>query len=220
MTVTIDEDGDGSGDGEITSTAGHAYWTAETVDGDGYWAPARDLVSGAWLRTSSGTWVQATVITAYTTQTHTYNLTVANHHTYYIQAGTTDALVHNCGSGAKDGAGLSDQELLDAAAGLRDNFIEEASWGSNRKRPATVTAGYNVETRQYAAGGSFRGACAEMCVVAQLGGDASMVRFTTAVRPSKGNQVPICMVCEIRYGRSAFVQHGTEFLSDFFTRFY
>jgi len=56
VTVTIDEDADGSGDGQITSTAGHAYWTADTVDGDGYWAPARDLVAGAWLRTSSGTW--------------------------------------------------------------------------------------------------------------------------------------------------------------------
>jgi len=98
VIVTIDEDGDGTGDGEITSTAGHAYWTAETVDGDGYWAPARDLVSGAWLRTSSGTWVQATVITAYTTKTHTYNLTVADFHTYYVTAGNTNALVHNCDS--------------------------------------------------------------------------------------------------------------------------
>jgi len=64
-----------------------------TEAGDGNWAPARDLATGAWLRTSSGTWVQATVITAYTTKTHTYNLTVADHHTYYVTAGNTDTLV-------------------------------------------------------------------------------------------------------------------------------
>jgi len=166
------------------------------------------------LRTSSGTWVQATVITAYTTKTHTYNLTVADFHTYYVTAGNTDTLVHNCGSGAKDGAGLSDQELLDAAAGLRDDFIEEASWGSNRKRPATVTAGYNIETRQYAAGASNRGVCAEVCVVNQLGGDPSNIVFTTAIRPSKGLQVKICVSCEGQFGRAGFQEPGTLFDSD------
>jgi hypothetical protein len=30
------------------------------------------------------------------------------------------------------------------------------------------------------------GACAEMCVIDQLGGDASKVRFTSAVRPFGG----------------------------------
>ncbi|GAA4921447.1 hypothetical protein GCM10023223_48110 [Stackebrandtia albiflava] len=42
--------------------------------------------TGAWLRTSAGTWVQATAIGAYETRTHTYNLTVATFHTYYVQA--------------------------------------------------------------------------------------------------------------------------------------
>lgn len=105
-----------------------------------------------------------------------------------------------------------------SAAGAHSATSPPAPAGSapsNSKRPATVTAGYNVETGQYAAGGSLRGACAEMCVVAQLGGDASRIRPTSAVRPRTGDSVDICMVCEARYGRSAFVPQGTKFLSDF-----
>ena len=41
-------------------------------------------------------------------------------------------------------------------------------------------------------------------VVGALGGDASKVKFTTAVRPRTGNEVPICPSCESSYGRSAF----------------
>jgi len=93
----VDVDGDGKGDEVIESTAGHAFWTnlTEPSNDGATWVPARDLVSGAWLRTSSGTWVQATTLTAETRLVNTYNLSVSQTHTYYVDLANSDALVHN-----------------------------------------------------------------------------------------------------------------------------
>src|SRR5262245_27299672 len=87
------------------------------------------------------------------------------------------------------------------------------------KRPAVVTAGYNTETRQFAAAANaFNGACAEACVVSALGGDPGKIVFTSAVRPRKAptelKQVKICSSCESRYGRGAFPAAGTVFSTD------
>ena len=60
------------------------------------WTPARNLDTGAWLKTSSGTWIQVSTIDAYTNPVNTYNLTVAEDHTYYVELGAADVLVHNC----------------------------------------------------------------------------------------------------------------------------
>ena len=81
------------------------------------------------------------------------------------------------------------------------------------KAPATVTGGYNTKTGEVAARACGGGKCAEDHVVEALGGNKGDVRFTEAVRPRTGEQVPICQNCESAYGRSAFSQ-GTRFRSD------
>lgn len=95
VKVTIDTDGDrGSETAEITATDGHPFWVPEL----GEWIDATDLRSGQWLRTSSGTYVQITAIDRWDIlQATVHNLTVANIHTYYVLAGNTPVLVHNCG---------------------------------------------------------------------------------------------------------------------------
>ena len=81
------------------------------------------------------------------------------------------------------------------------------------KAPATVTAGYNVKTGEIAAKACGGGKCAEDHVVEALGGNKDNVRFTQAVRPRTGNEVPVCTRCEAQYGRDAFPP-GTKFKSD------
>ncbi|WP_238323859.1 ricin-type beta-trefoil lectin domain protein [Salinispora pacifica] len=95
VKVTIDTDGDrGTETAEITATDGHPFWVPEL----GEWIDATDLRSGQWLRTSSGTYVQITAIDRWDIlQATVHNLTVANIHTYYVIAGNTPVLVHNCG---------------------------------------------------------------------------------------------------------------------------
>ena len=78
----------------ITSTQHHPYWDVTT----NRWTDAGDLHTGDQLRTEDGTLVTVQAVRTYHTalpQT-AYNLTVDQTHTYYVLAGTTPVLVHNC----------------------------------------------------------------------------------------------------------------------------
>ncbi|MGW9029543.1 polymorphic toxin-type HINT domain-containing protein [Streptomyces sp. NPDC055722] len=58
---------------------------------------AKDLKSGDVLQTPSGT-AEVTDIRLYHANTTTYDLTIGTLHTYYVDAGGTPVLVHNCGT--------------------------------------------------------------------------------------------------------------------------
>jgi RHS repeat-associated protein len=82
-------------------------------------------------------------------------------------------------------------KLLDAARAARNALA-----GQVGKKVATVTAGYNTKTGAIAAAACSVGpVCAETNVVTALGGDASKVKFTEAVRLRTGNEVPVCTSC-------------------------
>lgn len=81
------------------------------------------------------------------------------------------------------------------------------------KAPATVTGGYNVNTGEVAARACGGGKCAENHVVDALGGVNGDVRFTEAMRPRTGAQVPVCPRCEATFGRGPFPSN-TRFRSD------
>lgn len=91
--ITIDVDGDkGDRTAPITATDKHPFW----VEALGRWLDAEDLEPGMWLRTSAGTQVEVTAVTAERApQQRVHNLTVADLHTYYVLAGGTPVLVHN-----------------------------------------------------------------------------------------------------------------------------
>ncbi len=100
VKVTIDTDGDrGTKTAEITATDGHPFWVPEL----GEWIDATDLKSGQWLHTGAGTQVQITAVERWTSAGATvHNLTVGNTHTYYVLAGATPVLVHNCNPSVDD----------------------------------------------------------------------------------------------------------------------
>ncbi|MEV7427818.1 polymorphic toxin-type HINT domain-containing protein, partial [Streptomyces sp. NPDC091212] len=77
----------------VTATDGHPFW----VPALNTWIDATDLKTGQWLQTSTGTHIQITAIKRWTAPAETvHNLTVTNHHTYYVLAGSAPVLVHNC----------------------------------------------------------------------------------------------------------------------------
>ncbi|ORT59515.1 DNRLRE domain-containing protein [Streptomyces sp. CB03238] len=93
VTLTVDTDGKNgkAKPAKITATDGHPFWLPDF----GRWAEAGELEPGMWLQTSAGTWVQITTVSdTYRTQ-RVHNLTVAGQHTYHVQAGEADLLVHN-----------------------------------------------------------------------------------------------------------------------------
>ncbi|MFF4717097.1 polymorphic toxin-type HINT domain-containing protein [Streptomyces eurythermus] len=94
VRVTIDTDGDrGRATDTLTATEGHPFWVPDLKK----WLKAEELRPGQWLRTGSGTRVEIEAVTAWTQQAAVYNLTVDRAHTYYVLAGATPVLVHNCG---------------------------------------------------------------------------------------------------------------------------
>ncbi|WP_018347650.1 polymorphic toxin-type HINT domain-containing protein [Longispora albida] len=198
----------------LSTTQHHPFWDATL----GTWVNAGELQAGHELRTLDGSTVHVTLVANHTGSKQMRDLTVGDVHTYYVVTGTTPVLVHNCDNEVQDGTGRSDTELLDMANGMRDEFA--ASVRQTKNPPAVVTAGYNVETKQVAVGASHGGgACAEVCVINQLGGDASKIRFTMAVRPRNGRLINICFSCSATSPKSAFPP-GTVFDSDVIASLY
>ncbi|WP_285780806.1 polymorphic toxin-type HINT domain-containing protein, partial [Microtetraspora sp. NBRC 13810] len=94
VKLTIDIDGTrGAATDVITATDEHPFWIPALRE----WLPAGQLQPGMWLQTSAGTHVQLTAVQKWTTTQRVHNLTVDELHTYYVLAGTTPVLVHNCG---------------------------------------------------------------------------------------------------------------------------
>ncbi|MEU2180013.1 polymorphic toxin-type HINT domain-containing protein [Streptomyces thermolilacinus] len=99
-TITTEDDKDFTeitvltdrGHSSIVATDTHPFW----VPGLREWVPAGDLRLGQTLRTSTGTHVQITALSYYTKRQRTHDLTIQDVHAYYVLAGATPVLVHNC----------------------------------------------------------------------------------------------------------------------------
>ncbi|CNE94708.1 Cell wall-associated polypeptide CWBP200 [Mycobacterium tuberculosis] len=79
--------------GVVIATEHHPFRVAGDHDA---WVEATDLEAGMWLRTSAGTYVQVTAVKRWTAaDQRVHNLTIANLHTYYVEAGDIPLLVHN-----------------------------------------------------------------------------------------------------------------------------
>ncbi len=93
-------------------------------------------------------------------------------------------------------------DLLNQARLARDQVAEQAG-----SRVATVTGGYDPATGRVVAGCSGPGFCAEddaLRQLVELGGDPDNVRFTEAIRPRTGLEVPVCVRCQATYLPSQF----------------
>ncbi|QXV63070.1 polymorphic toxin-type HINT domain-containing protein [Amycolatopsis sp. TNS106] len=92
-----------AGGAPIVATDGHPFWLPEQRK----WVPAKELVSGSRLQTSTGTSVQVAATRVWDAPARVHNLTINADHTYYVLAGGTSVLVHNSNSECPNGR-LSD----------------------------------------------------------------------------------------------------------------
>lgn len=223
VRLTVDTDGDkGEATEKITATLGHAFW----VPSLGKWLKAGELKPGQWLQTGSGSWVQVEAVQAWTQQATVYNLSVDSAHTYFVAAGQTSALVHNCGTGkgtrgatgkfkptvtvhrAQGNWNMDDR--ISEATGLRD---EAARAATGKAKSRTYTAAVNRKNGDIAVGCSGNGSCAEPNILNHTGWDADDVTFTRAVRredigDGMGKvlqEKEICVVCQGNYPPGNFV---------------
>jgi RHS repeat-associated protein len=79
----------------LISTTTHPFW----VPSENRWIEAGDLKPGMTLRTPSGDTVTLTATRHFDKRQRTHDLTITGIHTYYVLAGATPVLVHNCGDG-------------------------------------------------------------------------------------------------------------------------
>ncbi|MFI1167099.1 LamG-like jellyroll fold domain-containing protein [Streptomyces sp. NPDC020801] len=79
-------------DARLTTTFHHPFYD-ETQSA---FVEAKDLKPGDVLQTPTGT-TEVTDVRLYHANTTTYDLTIGTLHTYYVEAGATPVLVHNCG---------------------------------------------------------------------------------------------------------------------------
>ncbi|MET7367629.1 Hint domain-containing protein [Streptomyces sp. NPDC005566] len=80
------------GPSRLTTTVTHPFW----VDSEQRWVDAGDMRAGMELLTPAGDRVQLTGQRFFDERQHTHDLTIAGVHAYYVAAGTTPVLVHNC----------------------------------------------------------------------------------------------------------------------------
>ncbi|MEV6151525.1 polymorphic toxin-type HINT domain-containing protein [Nonomuraea sp. NPDC052129] len=94
VQITVDIDGKkGDATGVILATEHHLFWDTK----DGAWVRADQLASGGRLRAPDS--VAIDVVSVATKQGHptVHDLTVTDFHSFYVAAGDTPVLVHNCG---------------------------------------------------------------------------------------------------------------------------
>lgn len=78
-------------DARLTTTFHHPFYDQT----QSAFVEAKDLKPGDVLQTPTGT-AQVTGVRLYHANTTTYDLTIGTLHTYYVEAGDTSVLVHNC----------------------------------------------------------------------------------------------------------------------------
>ncbi|AXE28340.1 hypothetical protein C0216_32445 (plasmid) [Streptomyces globosus] len=128
---------------ELTATYEHPFWSPS----ENAWLDAADLRPGMTLQTSDGTTAILTANHPFTQHAKTYNLTVADLHTYYVLAGGTPVLVHNanCGPaeyyrGAKDGQPSFVPRPNDYKVDAETGFVKETHGVSLFDNPTSISS--------------------------------------------------------------------------------
>ncbi|MFF7081777.1 ricin-type beta-trefoil lectin domain protein [Streptomyces lavendulae] len=93
LTITTDD-----GPQSVTTTEHHPFWSKSASA----WIDAGQLEPGTTFATTIGKTAQLASSRLYEARKATYNFTIADLHTYYVLAGTTPVLVHNCNTGLSD----------------------------------------------------------------------------------------------------------------------
>ncbi|MQY36163.1 hypothetical protein SRB17_41600 [Streptomyces sp. RB17] len=106
----------------LTTTWHHPFWDATHH----HWTDAHNLTPGTKLRRPDGTTVTLTAVHNFHQHKTTYDLTVGTLHTYYVMAGATPVLVHNCGDGGFKNP-VSPDEITELNRGFGGMVAERGS---------------------------------------------------------------------------------------------
>ncbi|MFC8231533.1 RHS repeat-associated core domain-containing protein [Streptomyces sp. NPDC057284] len=141
----------------LTTTWHHPFWDATHHR----WTDAHQLTAGTELRQPDGTTVVIRGVRNFHQHSTTYDLTVGTLHTYYVLAGGTPLLVHNCPTG-----GAADLPDFDPSG------IPRHQPGAAASRSGEASAEAEASAEEGAQAAEFKtGAVEEVASVAQQVGD-------------------------------------------------
>ncbi|MFJ4691674.1 polymorphic toxin-type HINT domain-containing protein [Streptomyces sp. NPDC088766] len=158
-----------SGESEtLVSTTTHPFWS----DSEQAWIEAGDLKPGMRLHTANGEVVELTAIRAFDERRRTHDLTVEDVHTYYVTAGGTSLLVHNCGEADDDLLDFAD-EALSMDSSVRPNVATKATSADGKHTVYSYaqdsrTGGMPEKTARAVAQSGHHGGCGEVGCAVQL----------------------------------------------------
>ncbi|MER8230882.1 RHS repeat-associated core domain-containing protein [Streptomyces sp. NPDC094049] len=151
---------DGKSSEKLTSTTTHPFW----VPSANAWIQAGDLKPGMSLRTAAGETVEVTALDRYNKRQRTHDLTLTGIHTYYVLAGATPVLVHNCGGSlprhrsiceCADG-GKPQMMRGPKPAGTGPHNLKIAEIGDQVTDGQVIAGGARLPEREFATPGGFK----------------------------------------------------------------
>jgi hypothetical protein len=128
-------------DATVTTTVHHPFYDITRSA----FVDATHLKPGDELQSVAGATTRITAVRQYHATTTTYDLTINGLHTYYVDAGTTPLLVHNCGNGS--GSGLSRAEQK--AQALQDAGVPAGSEPLESRMVSSTHNGRQVMDENY-----------------------------------------------------------------------
>jgi RHS repeat-associated protein len=155
LVVGVDDDaGDGPAGAAavsaVTTTADHPFWS-ETSDA---WLPAQELTPGEQLLTADGDTVAVVGLDHDSARIDVaYDLTVDSLHSYYVLAGETPVLVHNCGTAAEGWANRADFSNKSTLSAKYDAHAADFGLTGNRNN-ANLSAFQQTMTQHMTAPGT------------------------------------------------------------------
>ncbi|MET8458514.1 TreTu family toxin [Streptomyces parvulus] len=135
--------------GVIVATDHHPFWSPS----EHAWVDAGDLKPGMTLRTDEGKTVPVHATRSFRQQSETRDLTVDELHTYYVLAGATPVLVHNCNTtvgrwmSEDEYQAMSDTGKVQAGSGGTSTYVAHpANSDAYRKQaaPGSIYAEFDV----------------------------------------------------------------------------
>ena len=145
VEVTVDVDGPaGDATGVVIATDEHPFWS----DDQGRWVDAEDLRRGDHVVAVDGRTLEVLGTRQWVARQRVHNLTVAGIHTYYVQSGSADVLVHNCGEVPHGFANRGDFENFGSKL---HSGLSDAGYSGTRG----IMQGSAVTGRKYTTGAPF-----------------------------------------------------------------
>ncbi|WP_327373343.1 polymorphic toxin-type HINT domain-containing protein [Streptomyces sp. NBC_01216] len=143
----------------LNSTTTHPFWVPSTHT----WTDAGNLKPGMTLHTPTGDTATIEQVNHYNKRQRTHDLTINNIHTYYVLAGATPVLVHNCNNLTADDARFPAAHVLDEHVNVSDQRLIQMAQTSGVKsrftdlQTAQQVVDYGIASNQKRIGNWLRG---------------------------------------------------------------